>query len=132
MGGHGGGKEAGMSEELDPAAESMMQTMERMMRKACEGTVKIPENCFAIIRLPVTATAFSGFALVCEKMSPKCVTSQYGEFLMVMHAEKKEGEATQELLEALEYIVGDSVTFLRDTAIEKAKAAIAKAKGGQQ
>jgi hypothetical protein len=37
-------------------------------------------------------------------------------------------QTNAELLEALEYIVGDSVTFLRGTAIEKAKAAIAKAK----
>lgn len=37
--------------------------------------------------------------------------------------------AAPELLEALEYIMGDSVSFLRDTAIEKARSAIAKAEG---
>lgn len=50
----------------------------------------VPDNCFAMIRLPVSLTAFAEFAKASEKMSPGCVTRQEGQFLLILHAKKKE------------------------------------------
>ncbi len=50
----------------------------------------IPDECFAMIRLPVSLTAFAEFAKASEKMSPGCVTRQEGQFLLILHPEKKE------------------------------------------
>jgi len=80
-----------VSDKLDPAGEAMIRRIEEMMTKTSEGMVRIPDNCFALIRLPVSIPDFSAFARVAEKMSPRCVTSQSGPFLLIMHAEKKEG-----------------------------------------
>lgn len=79
-----------MSDKLDPSTESIMRQMERMMEEHSQGMVRIPENCFAIIRLPVSIPDFAAFARVCERVSPKCVTSQSGPFMLILHAEKKE------------------------------------------
>ncbi len=73
----------------DPAYEALIQQLHEQMQEACRGMVRIPDNCFAMIRLPVSIPDFARFARVAEKMSPNCVTKQSGEFLMVMHAPKE-------------------------------------------
>lgn len=50
----------------------------------------IPDDCFAMIRLPVSISSFAAFAKVAEKMSPKCVTRQEGDWMLILHAPKKE------------------------------------------
>lgn len=50
----------------------------------------IPDDCFAMIRLPVSISSFAAFAKVAEKMSPKCVTRQEGPWMLILHAQKKE------------------------------------------
>ena len=79
-----------MSDKLDPSTESIMRQMERMMEEHSRGMVRIPENCFAIIRMPVSIPDFAAFARVCERVSPKCVTTQSGPFMLILHAGKKE------------------------------------------
>lgn len=75
----------------DPAYEALIQQLHEQMQEVCRGMVKIPDNCFAMIRLPVPVSDFASFARLAERMSPNCVTKQCGEFLMVMHAPKEEG-----------------------------------------
>jgi hypothetical protein len=79
-----------MSNISDSTTESIMRQMERMMEEHSRGMVRIPENCFAIIRMPVSIPDFAAFARVCERVSPKCVTTQSGPFMLILHAEKKE------------------------------------------
>jgi hypothetical protein len=50
----------------------------------------IPDECFAMIRLPVSIPHFCGFARAAERMSPGCVTRQEGQFLLILHPKKKE------------------------------------------
>jgi hypothetical protein len=50
----------------------------------------IPNECFAMIRLPVSVTAFAEFAKASEKIAPGCVTRQEGQFLLILHPKKKE------------------------------------------
>lgn len=78
-----------MSAQPDQATESMLQQMHESMLKACEGMVKIPADCFALIRLPISIPDFASFSRICERMSPNCVARQCGEFLLISHAEKK-------------------------------------------
>lgn len=80
-----------MSDMSDSTTEAIMRQMERMMEEHSQGMVRIPENCFAIIRLPVCIPGFAAFARACERVSPKCVMSQSGPFMLIMHGDKKEG-----------------------------------------
>lgn len=48
----------------------------------------IQDDCFAMIRLPVSISNFTSFARVCERISPNCVTTQTGDFVFIMHAPK--------------------------------------------
>lgn len=50
----------------------------------------IPDDCFAMIRLPVSISSFARFARAAEKMSPRCVTRQEGPWMLLLHATKGE------------------------------------------
>ena len=52
----------------------------------------IPDDCFAMIRLPVSISVFASFARVAEKSSPGCVTRQEGPWVLILHAPKQEVE----------------------------------------
>lgn len=50
----------------------------------------IPDDCFAMIRLPVSISTFAAFAEVAAKASPGSVTRQQGDWMLILHAPKKE------------------------------------------
>ena len=67
-------------------------TVDTIMEKLSEKTAiqRIPDNCFALIRVPVSLTALAGFAKIAAKMHPGCVMRQVGQFMLMLHPEKKE------------------------------------------
>jgi len=67
----------------DLAADENFQKIHEMIERNMK--FGIPDNCFAMIRLPVSASGFTAFARAAEKISPRCVTRTHGEFLMVLH-----------------------------------------------
>lgn len=54
------------------------------------GRRTIPDDCFAMIRLPVSITALAGFVKVASKLSRDCVMRQEGDWMLILHAPKKE------------------------------------------
>jgi hypothetical protein len=50
----------------------------------------IPDDCFAMIRVPVSLTALAGFVKVASKLSRDCVMRQEGDWMLILHAPKKE------------------------------------------
>ena len=54
--------------------------------------INVPDNCFAVIRVPVSLTALAAFAKIASKISRGCVMRQEGQFMLMLHHEKKEGE----------------------------------------
>ena len=73
----------------DPACEALIQQIHKQMQEACGEMVRIPDNCFAMIRLPLSFSVFSSFYRAAERISPNCVTKQIGQLLMFMHAPKE-------------------------------------------
>jgi hypothetical protein len=61
-----------------------------MSAETQEILMPVPANCFALIRLPVSVTAFAKFAEIAEKISPGAVTRQVGQFMLMLHPKKKE------------------------------------------
>jgi hypothetical protein len=63
-----------------------------MSAETQQAQMSVPDDCFVMIRLPVSVTAFAEFAKASEKIAPGCVTRQEGQFLLILHTKKKEGE----------------------------------------
>ena len=50
----------------------------------------IPDDCFSMIRLPVPISTFAAFTKVASKLSRDCVMRQEGDWMLMLHAPKKE------------------------------------------
>jgi hypothetical protein len=70
------------------SADHIDALVEKLAEKSA--VQSIPDNCFAMIRVPVSLTALAGFANIAAKMHPGCVMRQVGHFMLMLHPEKKE------------------------------------------
>jgi hypothetical protein len=70
------------------SADHIDALVEKLAEKSA--VQSIPDNCFAMIRVPVSLTALAGFAKIAAKMHPGCVMRQVGQFMLMLHPEKKE------------------------------------------
>jgi hypothetical protein len=66
--------------------------VDMITEKVAEKSVlrSIPDDCFAMIRLPVSLSVLARLAEIAAKASPGSVMRQQGDWMLILHAPKRE------------------------------------------